>query len=73
MTDYKHTLNLPQTEFAMKASLAQREPDMLKRWQAMNLYGLIRQHSAGRPPYILHDGPPYANGDLHLEIGRAHV
>ncbi|MBU2097932.1 MAG: isoleucine--tRNA ligase, partial [Gammaproteobacteria bacterium] len=66
MTDYKHTLNLPQTEFAMKASLAQREPDMLKRWQEMGLYTQIRQQSAGRPPFILHDGPPYANGDLHL-------
>ena len=66
MTDYKHTLNLPQTEFAMKASLAQREPDMLKRWQGMNLYARIRQQSSGRRPFILHDGPPYANGDLHL-------
>jgi isoleucyl-tRNA synthetase len=66
MTDYKHTLNLPQTEFAMKASLAQREPAMLKHWQDMDLYGRIRQQSAGRPSFILHDGPPYANGDLHL-------
>lgn len=66
MTDYKHTLNLPQTDFAMKASLAQREPAMLKRWQDMDLYSQIRQQCAGRPPYILHDGPPYANGDLHL-------
>ncbi|MDP2125918.1 MAG: isoleucine--tRNA ligase [Pseudohongiella sp.] len=66
MTDYKHTLNLPQTEFAMKASLAQREPAMLQRWQEMDLYGQIRQQSAGKPPFILHDGPPYANGDLHL-------
>lgn len=66
MTDYKHTLNLPQTEFPMKASLSQREPEMLKRWQDMDLYAQIRQHSAGRPSFILHDGPPYANGDLHL-------
>lgn len=66
MTDYKHTLNLPQTEFPMKASLSQREPEMLKRWQDMDLYAQIRQHSAGRPQFILHDGPPYANGDLHL-------
>jgi isoleucyl-tRNA synthetase len=66
MTDYKHTLNLPQTEFAMKASLAQREPAMLEHWQTIDLYGQIRQQSAGRPSFILHDGPPYANGDLHL-------
>jgi isoleucyl-tRNA synthetase len=66
MTDYKHTLNLPQTEFAMKASLAQREPAMLEHWQAIDVYGQIRQQSAGRPSFILHDGPPYANGDLHL-------
>jgi len=66
MTDYKLTLNLPQTDFPMKASLSQREPEMLKRWQDMDLYGQIRQRSAGRPSFILHDGPPYANGDLHL-------
>jgi isoleucyl-tRNA synthetase len=66
MTDYKSTLNLPQTAFPMKASLAQREPQRLKQWQEMDLYGQIRQASAGRPQFILHDGPPYANGDLHL-------
>jgi isoleucyl-tRNA synthetase len=66
MTDYKHTLNLPETEFAMKASLAQREPAMLEHWQAIDLYGQIRQLRAGSPSFILHDGPPYANGDLHL-------
>lgn len=66
MTDYKHTLNLPSTEFPMKASLAQREPGQLASWQDMDLYGKIREHSAGRPTFILHDGPPYANGDLHL-------
>ena len=66
MTDYKTTLNLPQTEFPMKASLAQREPEMLARWQAMDLYGKIRAISAGRPRFVLHDGPPYANGELHL-------
>ena len=66
MTDYKSTLNLPQTDFPMKAALAQREPEMLARWQAMDLYGRIRAKSAGRPRFILHDGPPYANGELHL-------
>jgi len=66
MSDYKQTLNLPQTDFPMKASLAQREPERLKRWQEAGLYRKIREHSAGRPKFILHDGPPYANGDLHL-------
>ena len=66
MTDYKSTLNLPQTDFPMKAGLAQREPQMLARWQAMDLYGQLRALSAGRPRFVLHDGPPYANGPLHL-------
>jgi len=66
MTDYKSTLNLPQTAFPMKASLAQREPKMLEHWQDIDLYGLIRKASKGRPRFILHDGPPYANGPLHL-------
>ncbi|MFV0275980.1 MAG: isoleucine--tRNA ligase [Parahaliea sp.] len=66
MSDYKDTLNLPQTAFPMKASLAQREPQRLKQWQAMDLYGQIRAARAGRPLFILHDGPPYANGDLHV-------
>lgn len=65
-TDYKKTLNLPKTGFPMKANLAQREPEMLKNWQTMDLYGKIRQHSAGRPKFILHDGPPYANGEIHI-------
>jgi isoleucyl-tRNA synthetase len=66
MTDYKATLNLPNTEFAMKANLAQREPEMLKQWQTNNLYQKIRQARAGREQFILHDGPPYANGDIHI-------
>ena len=66
MSDYKDTLNLPKTAFPMKASLAQREPLRLKQWQAMGLYEKIRETFAGQPKFILHDGPPYANGDLHL-------
>ena len=66
MTDYKDTLNLPYTEFPMKANLAQREPAMLKKWQDLNLYTKICEKNAGRPKFILHDGPPYANGELHL-------
>ncbi len=66
MTDYKSTLNLPVTKFAMKANLAQREPQILKQWQADDLYGQIRKARAGAEKFILHDGPPYANGDIHI-------
>jgi isoleucyl-tRNA synthetase len=66
MTDYKSTLNLPDTTFPMKASLAQREPEMLKAWQQNDVYGQIRQARAGREKFILHDGPPYANGSIHI-------
>ena len=66
MTDYKSTLNLPSTPFPMKANLAQREPQMLLNWDAMDLYSRICEKNAGRPKFILHDGPPYANGELHL-------
>jgi len=64
--DYKSTLNLPQTDFPMKANLAQREPEMLKKWQEMDIYKKIREAAKGKKPYILHDGPPYANGNIHL-------
>lgn len=63
---YKSTLNLPSTSFAMKANLAQREPGTLKRWQQENLYQAIRTARAGCDKFILHDGPPYANGDIHI-------
>lgn len=66
MADYKNTLNLPQTKFSMKANLAQHEPLRLKKWQMMQLYQKIRQARAGKPTFILHDGPPYANGDIHM-------
>ncbi|MES9971190.1 MAG: isoleucine--tRNA ligase [Candidatus Thiodiazotropha sp.] len=66
MSDYKHTLNLPKTDFPMRGNLAQREPEMLKKWQQKDLYKKIREISAGRPSFILHDGPPYANGDIHI-------
>src|SRR5690554_5956440 len=66
MTDYKATLNLPETAFPMKANLSQREPAMLQRWEEANLYQEIREVSQGRPVFVLHDGPPYANGDIHI-------
>ena len=64
--DLKQTINLPRTGFPMKANLSQAEPAMLARWEAEDLYGQIRRACAGRPTYILHDGPPYANGRIHL-------
>ncbi|MCK4596702.1 class I tRNA ligase family protein, partial [bacterium] len=63
--NYKKTLNLPRTDFPMKADLATKEPAVLKKWKEIGLYQLIREKSQGRPRYILHDGPPYANGDVH--------
>ena len=66
MTDYKHTLNLPRTEFAMKANLPQREPEMLKRWAEQDVYALIRAARKGRARFVLQDGPPYANGNIHI-------
>ena len=64
--DYKDTLNLPKTAFPMKANLPKLEPEWLERWEAMDIYGRIRQASASRPLWILHDGPPYANGHIHM-------
>lgn len=66
MSDYKSTLNLPETEFPMRGNLANREPEMLKRWTEENLYQQIRDSRIGRKLFILHDGPPYANGDIHI-------
>ncbi|MGM0482061.1 MAG: isoleucine--tRNA ligase [Pseudomonadota bacterium] len=66
MSDYKHTLNLPDTAFPMRGNLAQREPKMLENWYADDLYGTIRKAKAGKPSFILHDGPPYANGKIHI-------
>jgi isoleucyl-tRNA synthetase len=66
VTDYKNSVNLPSTGFPMKASLAQREPAMLEAWQRAGLYGQVRAAVAGRPRFVLMDGPPYANGDIHI-------
>ena len=64
--DYRHTLNLPKTDFPMKANLAKREPDLLKAWETKGIYRHLSQRAKGRPKYILHDGPPYANGNIHI-------
>ena len=67
--DYKNTLNLPQTDFPMRANLAQREPETLARWEEMDLYRMMLERRKGSPTFVLHDGPPYANG--HTHIGHA--
>ncbi|MCO5159023.1 MAG: isoleucine--tRNA ligase [Aquamicrobium sp.] len=64
--DYSKTLYLPQTEFPMRAGLPEKEPALVKRWQEMKLYRKLRESAAGRPLYVLHDGPPYANGNIHI-------
>jgi isoleucyl-tRNA synthetase len=66
MSDWKDTLNLPRTDFPMKANLQSAEPQALARWKEMGLYERIREARAGRPKFVLHDGPPYANGQIHL-------
>ena len=64
--DIKKTLNLPKTDFPMKANLPNREPEILKSWQEKDIYNAIKVNSKGKPKHILHDGPPYANGDIHI-------
>jgi len=66
VADYKHTLNLPDTDFPMRGNLPNREPQILAQWKENDLYGQIRKKSEGCEPFILHDGPPYANGDIHI-------
>ena len=65
-TDYKDTVFLPKTDFPMKAGLAHKEPAILARWAEIDLYQKLREVRAGRERFILHDGPPYANGDIHM-------
>lgn len=69
MSDYKNTLNLPQTDFPMKASLSEREPHILEKWQTISIYEKLRSMGKGKKKFILHDGPPYANG--HIHVGHA--
>ncbi len=64
--DYRATLNLPRTSFKMKANLSQKEPIYLKRWEKEDLYGQLQEHGKDKPLFVLHDGPPYANGHIHL-------
>ena len=66
MADYKHTINLPQTDFPMKADLAQREPHAVRAWDERGTYAKLREVARGRPRFVLHDGPPYANGAIHI-------
>ncbi|HEY5347699.1 MAG TPA: class I tRNA ligase family protein, partial [Rhizomicrobium sp.] len=71
--DYRATLFLPSTDFPMKAGLPEAEPKWLARWAAMDLYGRLRAQAKGRPLFILHDGPIYANGDIHSGTGLNHI
>ena len=64
--DYNQTLNLPKTDFPMRAALPQREPEFLKAWEENDQYRQLMQHNEGKPLFVLHDGPPYANGDIHI-------
>src|SRR5882672_4395374 len=64
--DYKNTLNLPRTDFPMKADLVGREPERLNKWEATGLYKCIQAQRAGAEKFVLHDGPPFANGDVHI-------
>ncbi len=66
MTDYKSTIHLPRTDFPMKADLARREPEQLRRWEEQDIYGKLRALAKGRPRFVLEDGPPYANGAIHI-------
>ena len=64
--DYNKTINLPQTDFPMRAGLPKREPEFLAKWEQDNIYDTLMKKNEGKPLFILHDGPPYANGNLHL-------
>jgi len=66
MADWKNTVNLPRTDFPMKANLQATEPQVIARWEATDLYGKIRAQRRGAPKFVLHDGPPYANGHIHI-------
>jgi isoleucyl-tRNA synthetase len=71
--DYKDTVFLPKTDFPMKAGLPQKEPGILARWNEQDLYAKMREARAGREKFILHDGPPYANGDMHIGHALNHI
>ena len=64
--DYKNTMNLPKTDFPMRAGLTESEPKRLAKWEGMDLYHRIVAQNVGNEPYVLHDGPPYANGPIHM-------
>ena len=64
--EYKNTIITPKTDFPMKAGLPQREPGMLQRWQEQDLYNAMLEKNAGLPPFVLHDGPPFSNGYIHM-------
>ena len=64
--DFKDTLNLPNTKFPMRGDLVKREPARIEHWKKSDLYGRIQKKNAGHPKFVLHDGPPFTNGDVHI-------
>ena len=64
--DYTKTLNLPQTDFPMRANLPQREPGIYEKWTALDLYNEVKKRNSGKPAFVLHDGPPFSNGNIHM-------
>ena len=64
--EYKDTLLMPKTEFPMRGNLPKREPDTQKKWEEMNIYQKVQERTSDRPLFVLHDGPPYANGNIHM-------
>ena len=66
MVELKDTLLMPKTKFPMRGNLPNKEPEFLKRWEEMDLYRKVLEKNAGKPSYVLHDGPPYANGNIHI-------
>ena len=64
--DYKQTVFLPKTDFPMRGGLPKKEPEILARWAQLDIYGQLRKSRADKPKFVLHDGPPYANGNLHI-------
>ena len=64
--DFKDTMNMPKTDFPMRGNLPKREPALLEKWDAMRLYELIMERNADKPHFMFHDGPPYANGTIHI-------
>ena len=69
----KNNINLPKTSFSMKANLQNKEPGIIDYWEKIDLYKMLRSASSGKEKFVLHDGPPYANGDIHMGLSLIHI